>query len=131
MCITPKGGTDMDYDMISRSARIRKGITQGVTYFFLGVWALLVLFPFYWMVMTSFKSYGAYNGEFIPQLYTLSPTMENYLEAFRAVPLAKYFLNTVIFTVITTGAMLIVTVLADALYVYFLADALTLLKEIL
>ena len=102
----------MDYDMISRSARLRKNCVKGITYFFLSLWALAVLFPFYWMVMTSFKSYSAYNGEFIPQLIVLSPTMENYFEAFRAVPLAKYFLNTVIFTVVTTGVMLVVTVLA-------------------
>ena len=66
----------MDYDMISRSARLRKNIGKGITYFFLGVWALAVLFPFYWMVMTSFKSYSAYNGEFIPKLITAAPTLE-------------------------------------------------------
>ena len=102
----------MDYDMIGRSARVRKNIRKSITYFLLGVWAIAVLFPFYWMVMTSFKSYSAYNSEFIPRLITLAPTMENYFEAFSAVPLAKYFLNTVIFTLITTGIMLIVTVLA-------------------
>ena len=78
----------------------------------LAVWALLVLFPFYWMVLTSVKSYGAYNSEYIPRFFTPSPTMENYAEAFTAVPLGKYFLNTVIFTLVTTGVMLVVTVLA-------------------
>ena len=75
-------------------------------------WGLMVLFPFYWMLLTSVKSYGSYNAEYIPKLFTLSPTLENYLSAFRAVPLGRYFLNTVIFTVVTTGIMLIVTVLA-------------------
>ena len=83
-----------------------------VTYLFLAIWAAAVLFPFYYMVLTSLKSYGAYNGEHIPQLFTMSPTFENYKLAFTAVPLAKYFLNTVIFTLVTTGLMLGVTVLA-------------------
>ena len=30
------------------------------TWFFLILWAVIVLFPFYWMVLTSFKDYGAY-----------------------------------------------------------------------
>ena len=90
----------------------RKNVGKGITYFLLSLWAIFVIFPFYWMVMTSFKSYGAYNSEFIPRLITLAPTMENYFEAFSAVPLAKYFLNTVLFTLITTAIMLVVTVLA-------------------
>ena len=64
------------------------------------------------MVLTSIKSYGAYNSEYIPQLFTLSPTMQNYTEAFTAVPLASYFTNTVIFTLATTAIMLVVTILA-------------------
>ena len=102
----------MDYELIGKNARIRRGVRQGIIYFLLSIWALFVLFPFYWMVMTSFKSYSAYNGEFIPKLITAAPTLENYFEAFSAVPLGKYFLNTVVFTVITTGIMLTVTVLA-------------------
>ena len=78
----------------------------------MSVWALIVLFPFYWMVLTSVKSYGSYNSEYIPKFYTLSPTLDNYVDAFTAVPLGRYFLNTVIFTVLTTAAMLLVITLA-------------------
>lgn len=87
-------------------------LLKGVTYALLTVWAIFVLFPFYWMVLTSVKTYGAYNAEWVPQLYTLSPTLENYVSAFTQVPLGQYFLNTVIFTLATTAIMLIVTVLA-------------------
>lgn len=83
-----------------------------LTWLLLIVWALIVLFPFYWMVLTSFKDYGAYNAEYVPQFYTLSPTIENYVEAFTAVDLGQYLLNTVIFTVITTALMVFVTILA-------------------
>ncbi|MCR5096952.1 MAG: carbohydrate ABC transporter permease [Erysipelotrichaceae bacterium] len=76
------------------------------------LWSIIVLFPFYWMVLTSVKSYAAYNAEYIPQFFTLSPTLENYIQAFTAVPLARYFLNTVIFTVITTLIMMVVVVLS-------------------
>lgn len=79
---------------------------------FLAFWALVVLFPFYWMVLTSFKSYGSYNSEYIPKLFVSSPTLENYISAFSEVNLAGYFGNTVLFTVITTGVMLLVTILA-------------------
>ena len=43
-------------------------------------WAVLVLFPFYWMVLTALKPYGAYNAEFIPKFYTTSPTLANFRE---------------------------------------------------
>ena len=91
-----------------RAQRIRKV----VTYTLLTVWALIVLFPFYWMVLTSIKSYSSYNAEYVPQLYTTSPTIQNYTDAFTAVPLARYFMNTVVFTGITTALMLVVIVLA-------------------
>ena len=102
----------MDYEKIERSAKLHKKAVRVITYTFLTLWGIMVLFPFYWMLLTSVKSYGAYNSEYIPQLFTLSPTLQNYADAFTAVPLARYFTNTVIFTLVTTGLMLIVTVLA-------------------
>ena len=81
-------------------------------YTFLGIWAVIVLFPFYWMVLTSFKSYGSYNSENIPRFIATNPTFDNYTEAFSAVPLGNYFLNTLIFTVVTTVLMMIVIVFA-------------------
>ena len=102
----------MDYEKISRSAKLRQNVIRGITYTLLTLWGILVLFPFYWMLLSSVKSYSAYNSEFIPQLFTLSPTLQNYADAFTTVPLGGYFLNTVIFTLATTAIMLIVTVLA-------------------
>ena len=101
-----------DFRRIERSAAARRRVLRTVTYVLLTVWALFVLFPFYWMLLSSVKSYSAYNGEFVPSFFTLSPTLENYKEAFTAVPLARYFLNTLIFTLVTTAVMLAVTVLA-------------------
>ena len=102
----------MNYEKLETAARRKKRLLNAVIYALLTVWALVVLFPFYWMLLTSVKDYGAYNSEWIPKLYTLAPTFENYKSAFTEFPLGGYFLNTVLFTVITTAAMLIVTVLA-------------------
>ena len=81
-----------------------------LTYVGLSLWAIVVLFPFYWMILTSVKSYGAYNAEYVPKLYTLSPTLQNYVDAFTTVSLSRYFVNTLIYTVVTTALMLLVTV---------------------
>ncbi|MCI6697008.1 MAG: carbohydrate ABC transporter permease [Erysipelotrichaceae bacterium] len=95
-----------------KKAKFKDGLLKTIIYIFLGVWAIIVLFPFYWMILTSLKSYGTYNGEYIPKFFVSNPTLENYIQAFTAVPLARYFLNTLIFTVVTTALMLIVVVLA-------------------
>lgn len=93
-----------------RSAAVRKAVRTAVTYVILTFWAIVVLFPFYWMVLTSLKDYGSYNSEYIPKFFTLTPTVENYASAFTAVPLARYFMNTVIFTLATTALMLVVII---------------------
>ena len=105
-------GKQVDYERIERSAKVRKNVLNVVIYTLLAFWALIVLFPFYWMLLTSIKDYGAYSAEYIPKFFTLSPTIENYIKAFSAVPLGKYFLNTIIFTVGTTALMMIVITLA-------------------
>ncbi len=102
----------MDYQKIEKKAKSREAVLKAVTYVLLVFWAFIVLFPFYWMLLTSVKSYGAYNSEYVPNFFTLSPTMQNYADAFTAVPLGKYFMNTVIFTVVTTAVMVVVITLA-------------------
>lgn len=101
-----------DYGKIEKSAKTRKTVVRVITYVLLALWAVIVLFPFYWMILTSLKSYSAYNSEYIPKFYTLSPTLQNYAEAFTAVPLLRYFANTAVFTVLTTAIMLVVITLA-------------------
>ena len=102
--------TNMDYEKIEKTAKTKKLVKTILLYLFLGIWALCVLFPFYWMVLTSIKGYSAYNAEYVPKFFTLNPTFENYMDAFTAVPLARYFANTLIFTIVTTGLMMIVII---------------------
>lgn len=104
--------TQTDYQKIEKSAK-RNGIIRNVfVYAMLILWALMVLFPFYWMILTSLKSYGTYNAEYIPKFFTLSPTLQNYADAFTTVSLGRYLANTLLFTVVTTALMLLVTTLA-------------------
>ena len=101
-----------DYAKIEKQARIRSRVRSTVVHILLSLWAVIVLFPFYWMVLTSVKSYSAYNSEYIPKFFTLSPTLQNYVDAFTAVPLGRYFTNTLVFTLITTLLMLAIITLA-------------------
>ena len=115
--VPPQGGgmeivmqNALDYRRLERSAKLRNVLLKILIYSFLTIGAIVVLFPFYWMILSSVKSYGAYNAEFIPKFFTLSPTFENYVNAFTAVPLGDYFLNTLIFTIGTTLLMLAVII---------------------
>ena len=103
---------EKQYARIERSARAGNAVRKTVVYVLLSLWALIVLFPFYWMVLTSVKSYSAYSSEYIPRFFTTSPTLQNYVDAFTSVPLGRYFLNTLVFTLSTTFLMLIVIILA-------------------
>lgn len=102
----------MDYEKLEKSAKAKGIVRNVVIYTLLILWAIMVLFPFYWMILTSVKSYSSYNSEYVPSFFTLSPTMQNYIDAFTTVSLGRYLWNTLIFTVITTAIMLIVITLA-------------------
>ena len=108
-------------------------LKTSITYILLTLWGIIVIFPFYWMLLTSIKSYASYNGEYVPKFYATNPTFENYVNAFTSVPLGRYFLNTIIFTLITTGLMMLVIIFSayafariefmgrNALFAFFLA----------
>ena len=60
----------VNYSKIEKRAKVLDGVRKALIYFLLSVWGIVVLFPFYWMVLTSVKSYGAYSSEHIPKLFT-------------------------------------------------------------
>ena len=95
----------MSFEKTEKNAALRIAV-----YALLAVWALVVLFPFYWMIITSFKSLGAYNAEYVPKFFAADPTLENYANVFVAVPLGRYLLNTLVFTLATTAIMMAVTI---------------------
>lgn len=103
---------ELDYELINKKLKRKRLVKNVVVYTLLGLWGIIVLFPFYWMILTSVKSYSTYNSEYVPCFFTLSPTLQNYSDAFTTVNLGSYLLNTLIFTVITTALMLLVITLA-------------------
>ena len=103
---------DIDYSRLEQAGRTRTTIRSAILYTLLANWAVMVLFPYDWIILTSLKSYGMYNAGSVPSFFTLSPTIQNYLDAFTTVALGRYLWNTLFFTVITTAIMLLVTVCA-------------------
>ncbi|WP_081667202.1 carbohydrate ABC transporter permease [Butyrivibrio sp. MB2005] len=101
-----------EYKLIEQRATAANVFGQIIRYLLLAFWALIVLFPFYWMILTSFKSYSSYNSEYVPKLFVTSPTFQNYVDAFTEVSLGRYLLNTFVFTVVTTAIMLVIVVLS-------------------
>ena len=101
-----------NFEKVERLSKVKNVIFTTLKYIMLSAWAIIVLFPFYWMLLSSVKSYAAYNAEYTPAFFTLNPTVANYVTAFTAVPLLKYFLNTIIFTLGTTALMLITVIFA-------------------
>lgn len=100
----------MDINKIEKAKAQKSALGKAAVYAVLVIWAVVVLFPFYWMIITSLKTHGAYNAEFVPKFFVANPTFENYANAFTAVPLGRYLLNTLIFTVATTAIMMIVII---------------------
>ncbi|WP_029323487.1 carbohydrate ABC transporter permease [Butyrivibrio sp. AE3004] len=103
---------DNNIEKIEASDRVKKISGGIIKYLFLILWSLIVIFPFYWMIITSFKSYSSYNSEFVPRLIATSPTLQNYVSAFTEVSLLRYLINTFIFTVFTTAIMLAIVILS-------------------
>ena len=101
-----------DLKKVKKQSKISGNIKKALTYFGLSLWAVAVLFPFYWMLQNSFKSFSEYTSESTPHFFPAQIIIDNYKTAFVDVPLGKYMLNTVIFTVATTAIMLIVITLA-------------------
>ncbi len=101
-----------DFERLQGRA-LRRKRPCALTYLLLGVWAVVVLFPFYWMLLTSVKDYGAYNAEHIPTFFTLSPTLQNYRDAFYLRPPGPVSVeHPVFFAVVTTALMVVVITLS-------------------
>ena len=90
---------------------ITKPLVIAATYAFLLLMALIVLFPFYWMIASSLKSLAEYRlsvPTFIPKSWMFS----NYIDAFTTANLGRLFVNTLYVGVVSTILSLIITVLS-------------------
>ena len=96
---------------VSFQQRIMVGAVKFGTYLFLGIMALIVLFPFYWMIISSLKSLEEYRQN-IPTFWPQLIIWQNYAEAFTAANLGRLFLNTAYVGIVSTVLSLVITVLS-------------------
>lgn len=80
-------------------------------YTFLGIGAFIMIFPFFWMIITSLKT-GAEANSVPPTLFPANPTLDNYVYALKVAPFAKYFVNSLIVTVCCVVLSMFNTILA-------------------
>ena len=100
-----------DYAAAQRAAGRRSAAVKAATYFGLTVWALVVLFPFYWMLNSSLKSLMEYRMS-VPTFWPQTLMWSNYAEAFNTANLGRLFLNTAYVGIISTILSLVITVLS-------------------
>ena len=96
---------------VSAQQRVIKVIVKAGTYLFLGIMALIVLFPFYWMIISSLKTLDEYRQN-IPTFWPKIIVWGNYAEAFSQASLGRLFLNTAFVGVVSTILSLVITVLS-------------------
>ena len=101
---------EKDMQKTSAQQRIVKILVQFFLYAFLIVMALIVLFPFYWMVISSLKNLAEYRLS-IPTFWPKQMMLSNYVDAFNTANLGRLFLNTMYVGIVSTILSLVITVL--------------------
>ncbi len=91
--------------------RVTSIAVKGVTYLFLFVMAVIVLFPFYWMIISSLKSQAEFR-QTVPSFWPQQIMLSNYVDAFNTANLGKLFMNTLFVGVVSTILSLVITVLS-------------------
>ncbi len=91
-------------------SRIVKTLVKTGTYLFLGAMALVVLFPFYWMIISSLKTLDEYRLS-VPTFWPKTVMFNNYADAFTTANLGRLFLNTMYVGIVSTILSLVITVL--------------------
>ena len=102
---------EKDLQQVSAQQRVMRALVQAFTYLFLGVMALIVLFPFYWMIISSLKSLEEYRFN-VPTLWPQKMIFYNYVRAFDTADLGTLFLNTAYVGIVSTLLSLVITVLS-------------------
>lgn len=102
---------ERDMHKVVVGQKIMKVVSQFFLYLFLFAIAFIILFPFYWMVISSVKTLDEYLLT-IPTLFPREFDFTNYAEAFNTANLGRLFGNTVFVGVVSTILSLIITVLS-------------------
>ncbi len=101
---------ERDMKKVTSTQRVVKVVVQILLYLFLGIMALIIVFPFYWMIISSLKSVVEYELP-IPTLFPETIVWSNYTEAIKVANLYNLFKNTVIVGVVSTLLSLVITVI--------------------
>lgn len=99
--------------MHTRSQKKGKLISRTITYIILIIAALICLFPFLWMISTSFKPMSDIY-KMPPTLFPEHPTLENIIEGWKGADFGMFFKNTVFITLLATVG----TVLSSSIVAY-------------
>ena len=102
--------TEQDLKRTSMTQKVMKVLVQVALYTFLGIMALIILFPFYWMIISSLKELTEYKLS-VPTFWPRKLMFSNYVEAFDAANLGRLFLNTLYVGIVSTLLSLVITVL--------------------
>ena len=104
---------EKNIDSVAKKQVAMKIFAQIGLYLFLSVMAIIVLFPFYWMLISSVKTIDEYNAT-VPTFWPQQIRWETYAMAFQTsgLNLGKLFANTVFVGVVSTILSLVITVLA-------------------
>ena len=101
---------DRNMQHITLAQRLLKPLMTAGTYLFLSVMALIVLFPFYWMIISSLKTLTEYQLN-IPTFWPKEIMLSNYTEAFSTGNLGRLFFNTAYVGIVSTILSLVITIL--------------------
>lgn len=100
-----------DMHQVSKRQAVGKVLVQIALYAFLGIMALIVLFPFYWMIISSLKTLDEYKQS-PATFFPMQIVFYNYVEAFTTAKLGTLFLNTMYVGIVSTLLSLVITVLS-------------------
>jgi multiple sugar transport system permease protein len=103
--------SEKNLQKVSAKQKGVKIFVQVLLYAFLITMAIIVIFPFYWMIISSLKSTVEYRLP-VPTLFPKEIMWGNYAEAFTAANLGRLFLNTVFVGIVSTILSLVITVLS-------------------
>ena len=105
---------ERDMQKVNVRQRVVKIAVQIMLYTFLVLMALIILFPFYFMLVSSVKSLAEYKEPIVSFAQTLWPRkviLYNYVDAFNTANLGRLFLNTMYVGIVSTLLSLVITVL--------------------
>ena len=102
---------EKDMNEVNKTAKVMKVLGYIAVYAFLGIMAIIVLFPFYWMLISSVKDIYEYNAT-VPTLWPQVIHLDNYAKALKAANLEKVFGNTVYVGIVSTLLSLVITILS-------------------